>query len=130
MHEFTIRFREAKGYARLKGGPYNYGPKPGSGDCNDLTFSYGPVSIPIKSCDSIKNMAVGSYYQSGTQYSGHENRQRYVDSYGRFTSNGSEPIFSDYVWLTVRACGNVLNIPCVNSNNDYDDLWTDGLWSR
>ncbi|WP_213451097.1 hypothetical protein [Rhizomonospora bruguierae] len=66
IHEFTIRFREAKGYARLTGGPFNYGPLPGSADCRNLEFSYGGVKIPLSSCDSILNLAGGSYNQSGT----------------------------------------------------------------
>lgn len=129
FHEYTIRFREARGYARLTGGPYSYGPLPGSANCSTGKFAYGGVEIPLTTCDHIVNLAGGNYHQTGTRYTGHENRQGFVDSYARFSSNGSEPIFSDYVWLTVGGCGNLL-IPCYNSNNDYGDLWTDGLWTR
>jgi len=128
LHEYTIRFREAKGYARITGGPYNYGPLPGSSNCSTGKFAYAGVEIPLRSCDSIANLAGGASHQTGTRYTGHENKQRYVDSYARYTSNGNEPVFSDYVWLTVGSCGN-LGINCYNTNNDYNDLWTDGLWS-
>ena len=133
VHEFTIRFREAKGYSRLTGGPYNYGPLPGGPECTNtpLQFSYGWVTIPLQSCSQIVNLAGGSYYQSGTRYTGHEPTQKYIDSYARYSATGSAvPIWSDYVWLTIGVCGWIPGIPCYNNNNDWSDVWTDGLWYR
>lgn len=128
LHEFTIRFREAKGYSRVTGGPYNYGPLPGSVDCVNYEFSFGGVKIPIASCAEIQNLAGGSYYQSGTKYTGHENHQRYLDSYARFTTNGNAPVMSDYVWVAFGSCGWIPGVPCFGNNSDQG--WTDGLWYR
>lgn len=130
VQEFTIRFREAKGYARLTGGPYNYGPLPGSVECSTGKFSYGGLEIPLVSCDEILNLAGGSYRQSGTKYLGHEQYQRYIDSYARYTSNGTIPVWSDYVWLTMSSCGWIPWVPCANGLNKWEDVWTDGLWYR
>lgn len=129
IHEFTIRFRQYKNYSRITGGPYNYGPLPGSTDCNNGQFSYGVVTIPLTSCASIENVSGGNYYNSGTRYKGHATGQKYVDAYARFTSNGTEPIFSDYVWLTTAACGDMW-VPCINTNNNYSATWNDGGYNR
>lgn len=129
LHELTIRFREAKGYSRVTGGPYNYGPLPSSVDCVNYEFSYGGVKIPIASCDEVTNVAGGSYYQSGSKYVGHENNQRYLDSYARYNTNGNVPVMSDYVWVAFGSCGYIPGIPCYG-NNDSDQGWTDGLWYR
>lgn len=130
VQEFTIRFREGKGYARITGGPYNYGPLPGSTECHNGSFSYGPLTIPLVACDSIQNLAGGSYYQSGTKYLGHEMFQKYIDSYARYYSNGSVPVWSDYVWVATASCGYIPWTPCLNGLNEWDESWTDGLWYR
>ncbi|WP_412749083.1 hypothetical protein [Krasilnikovia sp. M28-CT-15] len=130
VQEFTVRFREAKGYNRITGGPYNYGPRPGSLECNNAKFSYGGLDIPLVSCGGIENLAGGSYFQTGTRYTGHETKQKYIDSYARYTSNGSTPIWSDYVWVTMGSCGDIPFVPCANGLNRWDETWNDGLWSR
>jgi|GEM_PF-6718407 len=129
FHEYTIRYREYKGYGRIISGPHNYGPLPNSTECGSGEFSYGGVKIPLTSCASIENLAGGAYHQTGTRYKGHATGQKYVDTYARYTTNGSEPYFSDYVWLTIGECGNLL-IACYNTNNDYSRMWTDGGWAR
>jgi hypothetical protein len=130
VQEFTVRFREAKNYSRITGGPYNYGPLPGSVQCTQGKFSYGGLEIPLVSCGGIANLAGGSYHQTGTRYSGHESYQQYIDSYARFTSNGTAPIFSDYVWATTSSCGWVFGIPCINGLNKFEETWNDGAWTR
>ncbi|MBU2669895.1 hypothetical protein KOI35_40930 [Actinoplanes bogorensis] len=130
VQEFTIRFREAKGYSRITGGPYNYGPLPSSLECNNAKFSYGGLEIPLVGCGGIQNLAGGSYYQTGTKYLGHETSQKYIDSYARYVSNGSTPVWSDYVWVTMSSCGWIPFTPCVNGLNKWEETYTDGLWYR
>lgn len=129
IHEFTIRVRQHKNFSRITGGPYNYGPLPSSTECNSGQFSYGGVTIPLTSCASIQNVSGGSYYNTGTRYTGHATGQKFVDTYARFSSNGTEPYFSDYVWLTTAACGSI-GVPCVNTNNNYSVTWNDGNYNR
>lgn len=129
FHEFTIRFRQNKNFSRITGGPYDYGPLPGSTECNTGSVTVWGVMIPLSSCADIKNLAGGSYYATGTRYSGHWTGQKYIDTYARYSTNGSEPYFADYVWLTIGACG-VGVTPCVNTNNDYSVSWTDGNYYR
>jgi hypothetical protein len=130
VQEFTIRFREAKGYSRITGGPYNYGPLPSSLECNNAKFSYGGLEIPLVGCGGIQNLAGGSYYQTGTKYLGHETSQKYIDSYARYTSNGTTPVWSDYVWVTMSSCGWIPFTPCVNGLNKWEESYTDGLRNR
>lgn len=129
FHEFTIRFRQNKNFSRITGGPYNYGPLPSSTECGSGQFSYGGVSIPLSSCASIKNLAGGSYFATGTRYTGHATGQKFVDTYARYTTNGSEPYFADYVWLTIGQCGQI-GAPCAVPGTDYSVAWTDGNYYR
>ncbi len=129
FHEFTIRFRQHKNFSRITGGPYNYGPLPSSTECGAGQFSYGGVTIPLTSCASIKNLAGGSYFATGTRYTGHAQGQKYVDTYARYTTNGSEPYFADYVWLTIGQCGQI-GVPCAVPGTDYSVSWTDGNYYR
>lgn len=130
IFELTVRFRESKKHKnRITQGPLEYGPVP-SQHCRDsgnvnMGFSGVGVTIPIRNCDNIENLAQGTRRASGTKWQGRRTTQVPVDSAARYWTNGKEPYMSDYVWLESRTCKNKWF--CARSNTDKL-RWNDSLW--
>lgn len=132
LREVTLRFRESKRHQnRIKGGPWSYGPTEGNG-CRDkagytVSLPVVGVSIPVKSCDDITPLPGGKRHATGTRWEGVAERQRFAESFARYHTNGSEPIFSDYLW--VESCQWDNRHWCKLGGRRVHRKWTDSNWS-
>lgn len=127
----TIRFRPWKGYTRrVTGGPYSYAPVP-KANCTSYTASFsvgvGGLQIPYMSCSAaLTPLPRYDRHSFGVDWDGKTTAAVYLDAAARFYSNGSTPIFADYVWLEVRDC---LFLPrCGPGSERTYNTWRDSGW--
>ncbi|MEM6274891.1 MAG: hypothetical protein AAF735_06590 [Myxococcota bacterium] len=138
MSDATIRSRPWSGYeSRVTGGPFDYEPRPAErcSSSASLSVNIGPVgSVTFDNVNCYSESEVypnANQHSMGTAWYGATTSQRYLDFAFNFSTNGSEPIMADYVWMSVKHCWtfapfNDCGFPIGSRTENYK--WTDSGW--
>lgn len=136
VKDATIRTRPAAAYrSRIIGGVYDYEPKPSYSSCpSSMSVSFGPLSIGLggfncgPSIEVFPRSDTGDAwaYSMGTDWDGETSNQVGIDYAFAIKTNGSEPIYADYLWMEILRCERVAG--CVPWAESRYYQWVESGW--